>query len=140
VPCASYLTKYPLNFPMNILYSFNFSANPGYNKFILPQPIEVPQGSLVFLTQFTDSTSVAIDSSGSAMYSDVVWGTNLQNLSSNSNWRLFLNPFTNFTSYQTSFSISHAYNTIGLYNIILTFLSSNLTFQQTVNITDCKFY
>jgi hypothetical protein len=124
---------------MNILYTFNITINQGFNKIILPEPILVPQGSLILLTQNDNSVTVAIDSNGNATYSDMVLGSTIWNpLSSTSNWRLYLNALTNFSSYQTSFSISHAYNFIGLYEIALTFLSSNVTFYQTVNITDCK--
>ena len=123
---------------MNILYNFSFSVNQGYNKLILPQPIIVPKGSLILLTQFNNSINVAIDSSGDALYSDMVVGNSLLSLSLDSNWRFYLNALTNFSSYQTIFSISHAYNSIGIYNIILTFSSSNVVFQQTVNITDCN--
>ena len=124
---------------MNILYTFNITINKGFNKIILPEPILVPRGSLILLTQYNNSVTVAIDSNGNATYSDMALGSTIWNpLSSNSKWRLYLNALTNFSSYQTSFSISHTYNKIGLYNIALTFLSSNVTFYQTVNITDCK--
>ena len=97
----------------------------------------IEMGNFISIEQNTGK--IAIDNSGTASYSDMALGSTIWNpLSSNSKWRLYLNALTNFSSYQTSFSISHTYNNIGLYNIALTFLSSNVTFYQTVNITDCK--
>jgi hypothetical protein len=126
---------------MNILYSFSFIISQGFNKLILPEPILVPKGSFILLTQYNNSVTVAIDSNGNAKYSDMVLGSTVWNpLSSTSNWRFYLTTKTNFSSYQTCFSISHIYNIIGLYNIALTFLSSNVTFNQIVNITDCKIF
>jgi hypothetical protein len=126
---------------MNILYSFSFIISQGFNKLILPEPILVPKGSFILLTQYDNSVTVAIDSNGNAKYSDMVLGSTVWNpLSSTSNWRFYLTTKTNFSSYQTCFSISHIYNIIGLYNIALTFLSSNVTFNQIVNITDCKIF
>lgn len=123
---------------MNVLYSFNLTITQGYNKIILPSPILIKRGSLILLTQQINTTMVAIDTTGSAAYSDLVWGTNLKTLNSTSNWRFYFNRLTNLTFYHTSFVITHTYPTNGLYNIQMTFASSNQTFQQIVNITDGK--
>lgn len=88
----------------------------------------------------TQNTSrIAIDTSGSATYSDFVFQTPIwTKLNRANNWRFYLNPLTNNTNYQTTFSLTKSYKSIGVYNLVITFNSSNQTFQQTVNITDCK--
>ena len=136
IPCAVYLTQYPFNITMNIVYSWNFQISLGYNSIILPQPVTVPKGSYLVLTQNTGR--IAIDTSGNATYSDLVWNTTTQwtKLAEFYNWRFYLTTLNNFTSYQTTFNIKHAYSSIGLYNLSITFASNNQTFQQTVNITD----
>jgi hypothetical protein len=126
------------NLSMNVEYSFDFSVTAGFNQLILPEPVLVKKGSLIFLTQTLNSTNVAIDQSGTASYSDMIWGTNLQQLNATSNYRFFLAPISNFTVYQTSLIVAHAYQNIGLYNLSLTFLSSNKVFSRIINITDCK--
>jgi hypothetical protein len=90
------------------------------------------------LTQNT--AKIAIDTTGNASYSDLVWNTTTQwtKLAEFSNMRFYLTPLTNFSSYQTLFNIMHTYKNIGLYNLAITFASSNETFNQIVNITDCK--
>jgi hypothetical protein len=92
------------------------------------------------LTQTTGK--VAIDTTGNATYSDLVWNTTTQwtKLAEFSNWRFYLTALNNFTSYQTYLNIVHSYNLIGLYSISITFASNNQTFQQIVNITDRKIY
>ena len=123
---------------MNIVHSWSFQLSLGYNSIILPQPVTVYRGNFITLTQNTGL--VAVDTSNTASYSDLVWNTTTQwtKLAEFSKWRFYLLPLTNFSSYQTSFNILHAYNNIGLYNLEITFASSNQTFNQIVNITDCK--
>ena len=123
---------------MNVLYSWNFQLSLGYNSIILPQPVTVYRGNFVVLTQNT--AKIAIDTTGNASYSDLVWNSTTQwtKLAEFSNFRFYLTPLTNFSSYQTSFNIMHTYKNIGLYNLAITFASSNETFNQIVNITDCK--
>jgi len=125
---------------MNIVYSWNFQISLGYNSIILPQPVTVSVGSYLFLTQNTGK--IAIDTSGNASYSDLVWNTTTQwtKLAEFSNWRFYLTTLNNFSSYQTTFNIQHSYASIGLYNLSITFGSSNQTFQQIVNVTDRKFF
>ena len=123
---------------MSVSYSFNYTVNPGYNKILFSQPILVKKGSLILLTQSPNSSNIAIDKSGNASYSDMVWGTNLNMLNSSSNWRFYLTTITNFTSYQSSLNIQHSYNYIGLYNLSILFTSSNQLYNMLVNITDCK--
>ena len=75
----------------------------------------VKKGSLVFLTQTLNSTNIAIDQSGSAQYSDMIWGTNLQQINATSNYRFYLTTISNFTVYQTNLLISHAKKTYRYY-------------------------
>jgi hypothetical protein len=123
---------------MQTIYSWNFQISIGKNTLLLPAPVNVNQGNFILLTQI--SGQVSIDISGNASVSDLVWNTTTQwtQLAEFSNWRFYLTTINNFTSYVNSFSIQHKYANIGLYSLSLTFLSSNLTFQQLVNITDCK--
>ena len=123
---------------MTTIYSWTYTIALGYNNLVLPQPVQVSKGYFIQLIQVTGI--VSIDISGNASVSDLVWNTTTQwtQLAEFSNWRFYLTTINNFTSYVNSFSIQHKYANIGLYSLSLTFLSSNLTFQQLVNITDCK--
>jgi len=122
---------------MNIIYTWSFTITTGINFIYLPFPVTVYRGNFLIMTQNTGR--VAIDITGNATYNDLAWRSSVWNrLSSNSNWRFYLTPLTNFTSYITTFNLMHAYKNIGLYNLTLTFASSNETFTQTVNVTDCK--
>ena len=137
-PCSVYYTQYPFINTYNNIYSWEFQITTGLNSIYLPQPVIVSQGYFITMTQ--TSGKVAIDTTGIASYSDMALGSIIWNqLSPASNWRFYLTAMTNFTSYQTSFSISHAYKSLGLYNISLRMLSSGETFQQTINITDSLF-
>ena len=121
---------------MNVYYSWIFSISTGINTFYFPNAVNVSQGNFLILTQNTGI--VAIDTTGTASYSDLVWSTKTQwtRLPGLLESRFYLTPLTNFSSYITSFSFSHTYKTIGLYNILITFSSGNQLFQQIVNITD----
>jgi hypothetical protein len=131
------MTQNPFNISMNIIYTWSFTITTGINFIYLPSPVTVYRGNFLIMTQNTGR--VAIDITGNATYNDLAWQSSVWNrLSSNSNWRFYLTPLTNFTSYITTFNLMHAYKNIGLYNLTLTFASSNETFTQTVNVTDCK--
>ena len=112
--------------------------NSGYNNlYIQSSPIIVNRGNFVMLTQ--TSAYVALNTAGNATYSDMAWQSSVWNkLFATSNWRFYLTPITNFSSYTNNFNLVHTYTNVGLYSISLTFLSYNQTFTQTVNITDCK--
>jgi hypothetical protein len=95
---------------------------------ILPQPVFVQQGSFIYLNQNT--TLIAIDTAGNATYSDM-YSSPLgiyYNLNLNTKWRFYLMPITNFSCYQSSFTIAHQYSGVGLQTITLTFQSSNQIF------------
>jgi len=131
------MTQNPFNISMNIIYTWSFTITTGINFIYLPSTVTVYRGNFLIMTQNTGR--VAIDITGNATYNDLAWRSSVWNrLSSNSNWRFYLTPLTNFTSYITTFNLMHAYKNIGLYNLTLTFASSNETFTQTVNVTDCK--
>lgn len=138
VPCAVYLTQYPFNISMNIEYEFNYVLALGYNKLILPQPLLVKRGQFVMLTQITGR--IAIDTRNNSSFSDLVWNTTTQwtKLAEFLNWRFYLTPITNYTTYETTFNLVHTYSTVGVYTLTLNFTSSNQLYQQIVNITDCK--
>ena len=138
VPCAVYLTQYPFNISMNIEYEFNYVLALGYNKLILPQPLLVKRGQFVMLTQITGR--IAIDTRNNSSFSDLVWNTTTQwtKLAEFLNWRFYLTPITNYTTYETTFNLVHTYSTVGVYTLTLNFTSSNQSYQQIVNITDCK--
>ena len=139
-PCSSYYTQYPYNTTMQMIFSWTFSITTGNNTILLPAPVTVNQGNYIFLTQLTGK--VAVDITGTANVSDLVWNTTTQwtKLAEFFNWRFYLTTINNFTSYQNTLNVLHSYSNIGLYTLSLTFLSSNKIFQQIVNITDCKYY
>lgn len=111
----------------------------GFNTFILPQSYLVTKGQFVYVTQSIGV--IAVDQSGNATYSDLVWQTSIwSKLTEFSNWRIFFNTLSNFTTYQSSFNLVHSYSSIGLYTLSILIRSSNQLFQKQVNITDCKFY
>lgn len=139
-PCAAYFINNPFITTPNVLFSWNFTITPGYNKILLPSPITVPKGSIILLLQDSSSaTTVSVDTTGNSVYSDMIWSTKLNSLSSVKNWRLYLTALTNFTNYENIFSLFHKYSLIGTYTISLTFTSSNQIFYQTFNVTDCEF-
>ena len=134
-PCSVYYTQYPFINTYNNIYSWEFQITTGLNSIYLPQPVIVSQGYFITMTQ--TSGKVAIDTTGIASYSDMALGSIIWNqLSPASNWRFYLTAMTNFTSYQTSFSIAHTYANIGLFNLVLTFKCSGQVFQLMFNITD----
>jgi hypothetical protein len=137
-PCAQYMTQFPFNISMNEIYSWTFQISLGYNKIILPQPVEVNKGHFILLTQ--NSGRIAIDTTRNSSYSDLVWNSTTQwtKLAEFSNWRFFLTTINNFTSYQNTLNIIHSYANIGLYNLTIIFPNLNISYQQIVNITDCK--
>ena len=139
-PCAVYFTQNAFIVDFNTKNSWNFTLAIGYNKFYLPQSITVNKGSFLYLIQNTGR--VAIDNTVNATYSDLTWNniTFWTKLNYNSNWRFYLTTINCLTSYQNSFSLSHVYSSIGSYNLSITFLSSNQTFLEIVNITDCMFH
>ena len=126
---------------MIVDYTFTYNISAGFNQILFPQPILVKKGSVILISQNSlNSTSVAVDTSGSASYSDMIWTNNLSKLNNTSNYRLYFKPLTNFSSYQSSFTLSHAYSNIGLYNMSIFFNSSRQLISQIVNITDCKYF
>lgn len=135
--CADYFTKYPFTSTFITRYSYNIQINIGFNKFILPQPVIVTKGYFLYITQNTGV--IAVDQSQNSSYSDLVWDSVIwSKISEFSNWRLYLNLIINSTSYQAQFNLLHTYNSIGIYNLTITYASSNDTYQIPINITDCN--
>ena len=122
------------------MYSFTYLITSGYNKIYLPQPIQVNRGQFIQLLQSTGR--IALDKTSNPKYSDLVWNTQTQwtKLNDQKNWRFYLTTINTFSSYFTTFSINNVYANTGVYTITLTFLSSNQTYYQMVNITDCKLW
>ena len=103
-----------------------------------PQPVTVEKGQFLVLTQTTGK--VAIDTTSNLSISDMTWNSVIwSKLNAVTNQRFYLTTLNNFSSYLNTLSITHSYSTIGLYNITLTFNSSNQVFIQTVNVTARKF-
>ena len=132
------MTQYPFSIVNSTVYSYSYTIVVGYNNIILPQPVVVSKGYFIQLIQ--GAGRIAIDMNGNATYSDLVWNlpTQWTRLSAVSLLRFYLTPLYNFTSYQNTLNVLHTYANIGLYTLSLTFLSSNNTFFQIVNVTDCN--
>ena len=136
--CSSYFSQYPYSQTLNVINQWTYTMTIGLNTFYLDQPLTVYQGNL-FQIVLSNSGKLAIDTSKNSTYSDMAWqGTIWAELNPVSNWRFYFKTLNNFTSYVNTFSIQHKYASIGLYPLTLTFSSSNLVFQQLVNITDCN--
>ena len=136
MPCSVYFSQFPFDNTLNVKNDWIFQVNTGFNYLLLSQVVTVSRGDFLLLNQTTGR--VAIDTTGTALCSDLYWSTKTQwtRLPGLLESRFYLTPLTNFSSYITSFSFSHTYKTIGLYNILITFSSDNQLFQQIVNITD----
>lgn len=127
-PCAVFFTTSSISTEITTINSWSFDLTAGNNILILPQPVFVQQGSFIYLNQNT--TQIAIDTAGNATYSDM-YSSPLgiyYNLNLNTKWRFYLMPITNFSCYQSSFTIAHQYSGVGLQTITLTFQSSNQIF------------
>jgi len=136
--CGSFFTQFPFGQNLNLSTQWNYTISSGLNTFYLAQPITVNQGNFIQIVM-SNGSKLAIDTSTNNTFSDMAWqGTIWADLNPVSNYRFYFKTLNYFTSYVNSFSIQHKYANIGLYSLSLTFLSSNLTFQQLVNITDCK--
>ena len=98
--------------------------------------MSVNAGDFPVLIQTTGQ--VAVDTSGTASFSDMVWGSTLQKLYSRANWRFYLTTYSNFSCYNAVFNLTHKYTTNGVYNLTLTLPSLNIVYQEEVIITNCK--
>lgn len=121
----------------NVINEWTFNSTIGNNFVYLSQPVTVDKGQFVLYNQTT--SKIAIDKAGNATFSDLAWLSPFwSKLSATSNWRFYLTALTNFTIYQSTFNIVHCYQAIGFFNLSITFASSNKTFIQSVQVTDCK--
>lgn len=122
---------------LNVLYNFTFSLDTGYNQLVLPQNVQVYEGNFLFLTQL--SGRVAVDTSGSAMYSDLQLQSSFwSKLNLLSNWRFYLNPITDNSFYLATISLSYKYPNIGSYLVSVLDSNSNLLFKDTISLSSCK--
>ena len=133
------MTLNPYSTALNVLKSWDFQINTGYNKLYLPQATTVQQGSIIKLIQSTGL--VALDQSGSASFSDLTLTSNQwANLYSQTNWRFYLNTTNDFELkyYKTSFNLNRQYTMPGLYNLTISY--QNIFFEQTINVSICNNY
>lgn len=121
---------------MSDYWTWTFSIVAGYNKILLSYPKKVFKGQMIYLQQTT--ANVSLDITGAADYPDLAWNNYLQKISPTSNIRFYLEPITNYTTYETSVSLYHTYPDVGLYSLKFSFSESTKVYQEIVNITDCK--
>lgn len=138
MPCSAYYNKYPFSVPLTSIFSQSYSIVPGYNKFLLSWPMSINRGMFVYLIQ--TSGQVAIDTTTNSSYSDMVLNNGAYyKLNDLTNVRLYLNAITNFTTYTGRFNLVHTYSSFGLYNLKISFESSNDVLYHSFNVTQCKF-
>ncbi len=136
VPCAAFYSQNPFVIALTTVNTYPFTIKTGFNQLLLTQPIYVSQGSFLVLTQTTGK--VAIDTSGTAAYSDMYLLNNAYyNLSLTSKQRFYINYTSNFSTYQSSFVVNHTYLNPGLYPLTFTLASTNSIWQYTALITQC---
>ena len=139
--CGSYFSQYPFSQTLAVINQWTYTMTIGLNTFYLDQPLTVYRGNF-FLIVLSNSGKLAIDTSTNLTYSDMAWqspyGQIWANLSLNYYLRFYFKTLNNFSSFINTFTLQHKYPFTGLFNLSLTFLSSNTVFQQIVNITDCK--
>lgn len=134
-----YFSNNRFDVPLSVKQEYNFEIELGYNKILLPYPINVNRGNFVLIKQ--NKGKIALDQTkNNSLYSDLVWNnfTKWTKLNRQENWRFYFKTINNFTSYKNRFSFFHPYSFTGSYNLSYTFLSSNITFYQSIVITDCK--
>lgn len=116
-------------------YSFVYQVILGYNRFNFTQPIMILKGSMLLLIQGTGR--IAIDTSGSSVYSDLAWQTNgWSNLNTYSNWRFYIDTLNDMNIYQNSFTLSHVYSSAGTYRLKISCSISSFYYDVAVN--NCK--
>jgi hypothetical protein len=136
--CAAYFNNYLWeSTALNVIYSQTFTLTTGYNKlYLTPSAISVTTGYFIQLIQATGQ--VAIDTSGTnAPFADMYLNNGLiTKLNYVKNLRFYLNALTSLSYYQNSISIAHTYVNSGTYTLSVAFLSSGVTYTQTINIAD----
>lgn len=137
MPCSAFFSTNSISPTLITDNSWDFDIVAGFNRLLFATPVFVRKGSFIYLTQSTGK--IAIDKSGNATYSDMVLSNGgYYKLNDTSNWRIFLNTITSFGSYKTSFLITYTYSALGNYEIMLTFISSNVTFFYDISVTQCN--
>ena len=136
-PCAVFFTTNTISPKFNFSYTWNFTIIAGYNKLLLDSPVLVNKGSFIYLNQVTGK--IAVDKTGNAAYSEMYLnGAAYYRLNELSNWRLYINALTSFSSYKSNFTVIHSYAFIGAFDLSLTFTSSNQTFNFLAFVTQCN--
>lgn len=135
--CKSFFAQNPFDTTITTANEWIYTIVQGYNKFIFDQPLYVYKGSFLYLTQ--TSGKIAIDTSNTIDYSDLVWqNTIYSKFNEFQNWRFYLNALNNYTFYLNQLNLIHTYSNIGIYNIIIRFTGSSYSLIHTVNVTDSK--
>lgn len=138
MPCSVYFTNNPFNTSLTILYVWTFQITSGYNQLVLPQQVKVAKGNFLVLVQLTGS--VAIDTSGGAVYSDLQWlSMYWSKLNLVSNWRFYLNPIQVISYYLSSFSLTYKYNSYGSYQCLISDTNNKNLFRDNFNLSSCMF-
>lgn len=140
ITCAKFFSDSHYRSLSTIISSWNFSIAYGFNKLMIETPLRVKKGNMIYLRQNIDSGKVALDQSGNSVFCDIAWKGYLERLSPDVNFRFYLKPLSNFSTYQSAISLYHSYNQAGIYSVSFTFLSSNQKFENTINITDCNIF
>ena len=139
IPCAAFFSQNPFSIALSTFNTYSFTIKTGFNQLLLTQPVYVIQGSFLVLIQNTGK--VAIDTSGTAAYSDMYLQNNAYyNLSFTSRQRFYMNYTSNYSTYQSSFVVNHTYSNTGLYPLTFTLASTNNVWQYTANITQCIYF
>lgn len=82
---------------------------------------------------------LAVDQSNKSVFADLLWSKNTWTaMNSNYNYRLYLNATTDYNVNRFYFNIVYTYSKIGLYNLSIDCVNSNVSYQQMININDCK--
>ena len=125
---------------MTVIYSWTYQVTTGYNIFYLTDSVSVDKGFMILLSQNT--ASIALDVSGTAVYSDLAFVQNTlwTPVNANSNWRFYLKTLDDFTTYAFTLNFVHTYTSASLYNMSIVYPNPNgLIQQQTINVTQGKY-
>lgn len=123
---------------------FQFTAQIGYNKFLLDSPLSVKKGSMIMLN-YNDYISqvsyAAIDTSGNALVSDFYYYNGIvQRLDSYRNWKILCNALIETKFYYNEISIGHKFDYMGMFNITARLLNStslNLS-RKSISFVNCE--
>lgn len=121
---------------VTVIYSWIFQVTAGYNILNLANSVSVNKGFMILLNQNT--AKIAIDVSGTAVYSDLALVQNIvwSPVNANSNWRFFLNTLDDFIAYGFTLNFVHTYSDSSLFNMSFMYTNPNGQIQQQIiNVT-----